>query len=370
MTQVETRSGDQDSAPTAGAPRTPGGTVRKLILALAMALAAVGLCEAMLRALDYSYSPLHINASANRNDQRDHHVFEDRHFCADPELIWRPRNNYRPFNAQGFRGMLLPRTKGPEEYRIFALGDSNTLGWDDPEDEPGAVDDSKTLGRDARHDKPAVVGANWPRFLGQLLPAGKRKYTVVNAGVWGYTSFQGRGRFQQLLPFRPDMVLISFGGNDAHRVAVSDLEYMRMRPMPLLLRTRLGQLFWAARDGLTVDRPAWDDKSLVFRVSPEQYRDNLNAMLDVAAEHHFQCALLTRPYRGVSSDPGQWITHAPTYAAITREVGRARQVLVIDVYAMFKDRREYFADESHFTESGHRLVAQRIYEQLQSLLPH
>ena len=77
----------------------------------------------------------------------------------------------------------------PSRLRIVALGDSNTSGWD--------VDE----------------GANWPAQLQALFSRDGRRAEVVNAGVWGYTSFQGRRRFDEILPFHPDIVLVSFGAN-------------------------------------------------------------------------------------------------------------------------------------------------------------
>jgi len=332
--------------------RPSAPVLRKLALSLVAALVALGLCEAALWALGYSYSPLHINPLAQDSDSRLYHAFEDEHFRADPELIWVPCEHRRPFNDQGFRGEELARTKGPNEYRIFALGDSNTLGWEDRQ-EGGAT----------------IPGAHWPRYLGEILPRGQRKYTVINAGVWGYTSFQGRRRLEQILEFQPDMVLVSFGGNDAHRVAVSDADYIRMRPVSLLLKTHMGQLAWATWDRWTVNPESLSDENLVFRVSPEEYRDNLQAMLQACRQHGIHCVLLTRPFWGLSSDATFWKTHAPRYVAATLEVGRTHEVPVVDLNAAFKDHPEFFIDESHFTEAGHRLAARRIYEHIRPLLP-
>ena len=89
-------------------------------------------------------------------------------------------------------------------YRCFiAIGDSNTFGW--------TVDD----------------GANWPAQLEGRLRAVRPGVEVVNAGVWGYTLYQGRRRFEEMLAFHPDMVIISFGANDAHQVTVPDVAYVR-----------------------------------------------------------------------------------------------------------------------------------------------
>ncbi|MCX6355267.1 MAG: hypothetical protein NTZ78_10245 [Candidatus Aureabacteria bacterium] len=77
--------------------------------------------------IDYNYSPLHIQV-LKKNERRDYHSFNDDYFTYDPYLFWRPRSGFSIFNSQGFRGKELPTVKG-DEYRIFAFGDSNTLGW-------------------------------------------------------------------------------------------------------------------------------------------------------------------------------------------------------------------------------------------------
>jgi len=324
---------------------------KKVLLSFGSLLIAVLISEALLRLVGYRYSPLSINIHADRNDHRFRHAFENEDFLYDPILIWRPKEDAAVFNSQGFRGKELSEEKQPDEFRLFALGDSNTLGWHDADQ----VGENR--------------GANWPAYLEQLMPSGDRQYSVTNAGVWGYSSFQGLGRFRQILRFHPDMVLVSFGSNDAHKVVVSDADYAPVAALSPLLRTRCGQLFQAMRDRLVTGRRSCKDEELVFRVGLDQYRSNLNEIVRIAKENGIQCVLLTRPFRGKSTDELYWKTHAPSYVAATIEVGQANGVPVIDVYSHFEDKAEYFFDESHFTEPGHRLAAKIIYQRIRPLLP-
>jgi len=62
-----------------------------------------------------------------------------------------------------------------------------------------------------------------------------------------------------------------------------------------------------------------------------------------------------------------WKNFAPEYVKATLEVGKNYDVPVIDMYTQFKDKEEYFADESHFNEKGHRLAAKIIYDQIKPL---
>jgi lysophospholipase L1-like esterase len=308
--------------------------IAKVALLVASCLVGLGLVEGVLRAVGYRYSPLQIGA-ATANDHREEHAFRDRYLVYDPDLIWRPLSGqFSPFNPQGFRGAPIDRVKPAGTIRVIALGDSNTFGW--------AVDD----------------GANWPAQLEQRLGASFPGTRVVNAGVWGYTLYQGRRRFHELLDFSPDVVLVSFGANDAHPVEVPDAAYVRshdriQRISRLTDRWRLAQLGVAAWDRLA----AHANGALVPRVSLDDYRAYLREIVRASTRRGIAVVLLTRPFQGTSTDPGSWKTAAPRYNEATREVAAAEGVALIDVYAAFADAPTVFDDESHFGVEGHRQMA-------------
>jgi len=89
-------------------------------------------------------------------------------------------------NAEGMRG---PALRDDGSRRILALGDSCTWGWGVGQDE------------------------SYPAVLQDLLGPG---YQVINAGVPGYTSYQGlvalRGKG---LALQPAIVIAGFGWNDS-----------------------------------------------------------------------------------------------------------------------------------------------------------
>lgn len=316
-----------------------------LVLSTAVAL---GLGEAVLRVAGYQYSPLAIGAT-NTNDFRDEHAFNDRNLVYDPDLIWRPvSSQFSPFNPQGFRGAPIDPVKPAGTWRIIALGDSNTFGW--------AVDD----------------GVNWPAQLEALLAAERPGARVVNAGVWGYSSFQGRQRYREMIGYRPDLVLVSFGANDAHQVAVPDAAYVRShdriaRLSRLTARSRLAQLVVAGWDRVRVAGAGGG--ALGARVPLDDYRAHLRAIVEDARGRGVTVVLLTRPFVGSSTDPASWKTHAPAYNAATREVGAALGVPVVDVYQAFAGSAGAFDDESHFGVDGHRRMAALVHAAIRPLLP-
>ena len=296
--------------------------------------------EVLLRLIDYNYTPLKIQLIKSYSEWRYYHAFEDKHFVYDPYLIWRPKKGSFVFNSQGYRGKEISTEKKPGEFRIFAIGDSNTLGW---------YGDN---------------GPNWPTYLQELLVK-KKGTTVVNAGVYGYSSFQGLRRFKEALSFQPDMVLISFGCNDAMRVTESDADFdsrkiRKLRPDVFLLKFRVGQLLLAFLDKALPSRKA----RLIPRVDLEEYKNNLTEIIRLSKERRITTVLLTRPFIGPSPNEWWWKNFAPAYNAATREIAKENGIPMVDVYSYFANKKRYFVDESHFNEEGHRLAARIIYERI------
>lgn len=327
--------------PCSGADRC--GLFDKTVLLLAGVYVSLGIAEAILWISNYEYSPLRI-VRQDLSDWRQYHAFDDRFFIYDPELIWRPKKGCSMFNSQGYRGRVLSGCKEPGSFRIFAIGDSNTLGWADG-------------------------GPNWPGYLEALLAEDRDGITVTNAGVYGYSSFQGLRRFKESLRFKPDMAVISFGGNDPHRVVTSDAEYddrtaRRLKLDRALHRCRVGQLIVAF-----MDRPSGKREHLVPRVAPDEYKNNVEEMIRLSNENGIRVVLLTRPFIGASPDGLWWKNFAPAYNALTLEIGRENRVMAIDVHDYFKDKKECFADDSHFNEKGHRLAAGIIRDNIEPLVP-
>jgi lysophospholipase L1-like esterase len=302
---------------------------------------AIGVCEIVLRLSGYYYIPLTIKLDGDQHDWRTQHAFEDEHFIYDRDLFWRPKPGFAPFNSQGYRGRVLSKERDPDEFRIVTIGDSNTLGW------AGENDD-----------------ANWPLSLELLFADSEKDVVVVNAGVWGYSSFQGVQRLKEILPFKPDMVLISFGSNDPLKVGCSDAEFARNVITSPLLDTRCGQLVLAARDGLSSLRNPPTEEDLVFRVNLEEYVENISETARIAEENGIICVFLTRPFVGESRTELWWKNFAPDYVTATLDTGEKLDLPTIDVYEEFKDKEDLFVDESHFTREGHQESAEFIYEKI------
>jgi lysophospholipase L1-like esterase len=307
---------------------------------------ALILAEQTLRLLDFDVSPLQIDVG-NPNDARKWLPFNVDYFVYDPRLIWRPKPGFGVFNSQGFRGPLLTRVKNAEEFRIFTVGDSNTLGYNNEKD---------------RH------GANWPEELQSILKSRRPLLTVTNAAAYGYSSYQGVLRFQECLAYQPDLALVSFGVNDAQQVHFSDREFARAKvrwpTLSRFLRSyRVGRLAWMSFSHFTKPQ-----QQLKPRVSLEEYRQNLTDIIRLGKQHNIQVVLLTRPYRGRLSESQARNDQTHHYNQAVIEVAYREDIAVVDLYSHFKGQEDSFADEAHFTFEGHRIAAELIAEDLSPYL--
>ncbi len=297
--------------------------------------------ELALRVIGYEYRPMAI-ATGKASDARVYHLFSDENFVYDPELIWRPKAGFGVFNSSGFRGPEVGA--GDQGVRIAAVGDSNTLGWSGPD------------------------GANWPADLGRLMAAGGVEGGVINAGVWGYSSHQGVPRTRQVLELGPQIVLISFGSNDAHRVSRSDADFSRRSLGSRRLQRALEGLRMVQLGAAVMGRLGRGDGELRPRVSEEDYEGNLELMIGETRAAGATPVLLTRPFHGTVVDTEGWKHFGPSYNLATARVAERLKVPLIDIYSFFKEMDELFADESHFTDEGHRRAAAIVFEHLRPFL--
>ena len=319
------------------------GVAAKISLLVISLLLALVICEHILRVVGYEYRPVSIDVGSTE-DARYYHLFGSDHFTYDPDLIWKPRPGADVFNAEGFRGPLMGESKPLGRLRIVAIGDSNTLGWAGP------------------------TGPNWPQALGRMLEERGIAADVINGGVWGYSSLQGLARLRQVLEYAPDLVLVSFGSNDAVQVAIPDRRFAgkseRRRAFEgWFNHYRLGQLTTAVAN---VTRRG--GAALESRVRLDEYRVNLERMIELAEARDVQLVFVTRPFELQIPNDVWWKNFGNDYNVMTATVAVESAVPLVDFYSHFKGRREYFADESHFTAQGHDLAARIVLAELGPLL--
>jgi lysophospholipase L1-like esterase len=318
-------------------------------LALASVAFTLALVEIGLRLAGYRFSPIVFVRAEGVDDHRPFHMGAvdprvseaDPLTIADPDLLWRPNPGVSAeLSSEGYRGDPVPPRRAPEELLLVALGDSNTLG-------------------------PLNTADHWPGMLQDALRANESRwrFQVLNAGVYGYTSFQGLRRFRQVAAHRPDIAYFSFGGNDAQPVRTPDALYAARvgavrRWHALRLAPPLFHLTWRGIDALGGEAP------LTPRVPLADYRRHLESFVDEAGALGIVPVLLTRPFVGASDDPRTWLHHAPAYNRVVREVAEARGVPFLDAHALLAAHPERFTDAMHADRVGHRLLAEALASQL------
>lgn len=282
-------------------------------------------------------------------------------FESDADLFWRLRPNLDhlpiqgtvgPYpvsftvstNALGFRSGPVPERKG--EFRVLALGNSCTFGV--------GVGDEET----------------WPARLETLLERSLgRDVLVINAGVPGYSAWQGR-RFLETrgLDLAPDLVIASFGFNDAATWSSrSDPETAQM-----LVADRVGGALRRSRayTGLervlaslpeaTGDAPEEGAKP---RLSAREFYENLAGIHELCAERKVPVIFLVWPFRKQIEEKN---AEPLAYQSLVLAVAQADRVPVIDLVPRFlKIGGRLFVDNIHGSAEGCALAAETIAETLE-----
>jgi lysophospholipase L1-like esterase len=177
---------------------------RRTALLVAALILPLVLVEALARLLAPEQAPIRLGQLGDvlKDDPREQFLDLVR---PDPELFWslapsvRLAEDRRPFygliaNAQGLREEReIPRTKARGERRLLFIGDSCTFGYLLRPDESYVEQVERRLAA---------------RFS-------DRRIECINAGVPGYTLFQGC-RFLETrgAEFAPDLVVLNFGWNE------------------------------------------------------------------------------------------------------------------------------------------------------------
>jgi len=309
---------------------------RSAVVAAAM-FVALAVAEAALRVCGFEFSmrPESIDLGGPSRD------YFRTSFVEDPDVFW---------VDDGYRAKLerLRRTRP----RIVFMGDSCT--------------------QLSRYDEA------FARRAGTTAAGAPLEYG--NVAVVGWSSWQGRRQLERdVLPLRPRVVTLYFGWND-HWIGygIEDKNIARLRDLssPLLESLRLGQLatkLRIAREIGTVDRPN--------RVSEDDFRANLTAMVVAARAAGVVAVLVTAPTAHVEGGPlptemGRWLRRPEDliplhrrYAEIVREVARAEGAPLCDVALEIRalPRTEgapawFMADGIHLTPEGADVFGGLLYD--------
>lgn len=290
--------------------------------------------------------PMQTMLPGGMEDWRLAHITADRFREPDPVLLWRPAPR-APYNAHRLKGPEPAMPKPPGVFRVIAYGDSNTDGPD---------------------------AGGWAEWLQDALAArrgaGNPRPEVLNAGVVGYSSYQGLKRFEaQAERYEPDVVLVAFGWNDAAPSAGPPDRLYEPPPFVGLLRmANRYRAFLAASYAARSREPPPAAATVRPRVSLDEYADNLERFVALARRLNARPVLLTRPHElaveRLRQAPG-WRRTVPAYNRALLDVAAAQGAAAIDVRRWAHGRQPApFADESHFTFEGHEAFGKHLAQEL------
>lgn len=293
----------------------------------------------------------------------------------------------------GFHDTDFPVEKPAGEFRALMLGDSVTMGFG------------------------VTYAETFSKHLEDLLDAGDTRFAThnaINTGVHGYSTFQEKVVLERTLVFSPDIIFVGFCMNDVTEPFVVDAEYggvgldyhgVSQTPNPvvgwLMNETGIGRtLQAAAARGKTREAEARQEIYNVLtmtkesRTSPKMQEAwrillaQMGELYGVAKAKNIPVVLVIFPYTFQLLEPTLrepqtiLIEHAaehgvdvidttdalakavfddPQLIAYLRSKGKSTE----EILAYHEHRsKAYFFDHDHFTEAGHAIVAQLLYDYL------
>jgi len=289
-------------------------------------------------------------------------------FEGDPLLLWRLKPNldhvYWDFtnvstNAQSFRADYPIGRKPPGTFRIVCLGDSVTFGYRVPPVWP---------------EKPNDYNPEWqpyPMLLEKELRKANpnRSIEVFPMAVPGYTSHQGLAWLRRDIGYlQPDMVIASFGWNDASLSDAPDRELIDTGRVSVAGRWLIDHS-QAIAHATRWFRSRKDVKPVVRtpvpRVSQKDYVDNFNAIVRLAKDHGAAVIVIGAPYRDSVTNPpeAQLMTQ---YRAWLKSDMAKNQTPYLEILELTEAagsvNQGFFGELIHPNHMGHRLMASELLE--------
>jgi len=300
-------------------------------------------------------------------------------FEGDPLLLWRLKRNLDhaiwdytvvSTNAQHLRTEqanqpLMP--KQPGTVRIVCLGDSVTFGFRVPPVWP---------------DKPTDYDPTWlpfPMLLEKKLRAANpanpgRAIEVITMAVPGYSSHQGLAWLRRDIDrLEPDLLIISFGWNDASFSDVPDREAIRTNTTAVGVRWLIdhSQAFAHATHWLRAKQTAKPGATLRPgpRVSQQEYVDNMMAMVQLAQARNTKTMIIAAPYRDVVATAPEGKLIQP-YREALRTAAEAQRVPFLEILELtekaYPSNEGWFGERIHPNHMGHRLMASELLKVMSS----
>ena len=295
-------------------------------------------------------------------DDKQRSIFE-----GDPLLLWRLKPNLKNVvwdftvlstNAEGVRADYPTRTKPAGTLRIVCLGDSVTFGYRVPPVWP---------------DRPTEHDPNWmpfPMLVEKELRAANpdRLIEVFPLAVPGYSSQQGLAWLKRDIgELQPDIVIASFGWNDASMSDTPDREAIRTGWWPVTVRRLIDHsqaLAHATRWLRNRNAPTGKSQRRPQpRVSEYEYVGNIKSIVELARARRLGVIVIGAPYRDSTTNPGEAarMTKYRSHLRSSMEEANVPYLEVLELTEAASPANEgFFGELIHPNHIGHRLLASEL----------
>ncbi|MFH0782204.1 MAG: GDSL-type esterase/lipase family protein [Pseudomonadota bacterium] len=218
-------------------------------------------------------------------------------------------------------------------------------------------------------------GAGYPNLLAEYLTEAfpGAGIEVFNGGVPGYTTFQGLKYFtQELLAYRPDLVVLCFGWNDHWQSNnglpdklqksgglsfLARLDFLRSVRLIYSMILKKGQTQYRKTEGKTL------------RVGLDDYRLNLQSFADICRQNNIRLLMMTAPFYVL---PEGLLQLHESYNDIVRDIARKGNLPLLDPIKEFSGKRELFLepeeDPVHYNWEGSKIIARALAVEIPGLL--
>jgi len=276
-------------------------------------------------------------------------------FKPHPTLYWKLSPNLRNYtyrvgdqsclidtNSEGFRNEKLDVARNERSFRILCIGDETTFGTGMAQSDVFA----KVL-----QDK---IRKRYHFFITE----------VINAGVEGYTSYQGiRYLRDYCIKYKPDIIVVAFLHNDLSSGVRQDKDRISKNRTAVIAKKNLYKLqsFMILRNFLLgiLHKQAEQRKKIksIQRVSPEDYRKNLEEISRIAKDNGASLIFL-------NLQEDKTIKEQPIYRRILKKVADKNGFL-LDIYSIFKQNPGYYVPGTRLpNKKGHAAIAGRLKDLL------
>ncbi len=271
-------------------------------------------------------------------------------------------------NSSGFRDdEETPMEKPDNTVRIFTLGDSITFGW--------GVESTGTFAK----------------LLQKRLneSSSKTNYQVINAGIVGFTSYQGvRLLKHKLIKYNPDIIVVAYGGTNYVLSHATDRESMKVGSAVLTKIANFGRKLHIYRGlkevSLRLNKVEKEGRKR--RVSSEDFRNDLRELIEISEENGVGVVLMTIQSNVLTGQVAKWTVGNRSYSNsgeeviiehkqindIIREIANEKKAVLVDIAEKFNHlkttenkklfyRPEDAWDDYHPNYEGNEVIAEELF---------